>query len=300
MATEQDQQTIQVNTGRPISFIRYVGSKISLSKQLAGRLQATGSQTLVDVFGGSASVLLNSGFIKRVWNDKNGDLVNLFRVMADEYLRGKLFFRLSNLPLCRQVFEDDYHVFLEGGYSFARIKDPVERARATFYRQSLCFGGKQTTGGFQISTLDRTHIKELSKYRNVLKAFDKFGRFFRDTIIEHMDATDLVQTYSRMRGIVFFVDPPYPGCREDYYATRFPIFEHTFLAEALRISPHPVICTFYDHPIVRDLYPEDVWEYEVVQGRKNIVNRLGPNCVYHDEWILTKRAQFITQTRRAT
>jgi DNA adenine methylase len=64
-------------------IIRYLGSKNRMAPLIAERLHATGRDTLVDVFGGSAAVTLNTGFQKRIYNDIDGDLVNLFRVLAD-------------------------------------------------------------------------------------------------------------------------------------------------------------------------------------------------------------------------
>jgi DNA adenine methylase len=64
-------------------IVRYIGSKNRMAPLIAKRLHATGRDTMVDVFGGSAAVTLNAGFQKRIYNDIDGDLVNLFRVLAD-------------------------------------------------------------------------------------------------------------------------------------------------------------------------------------------------------------------------
>lgn len=47
-----------------------------------------------------------------------------------------------------------------------------------------------------------------------------------------------------------------------------------------------MICTFYDHPIIRKLYPTDAWKYEVVNGNKNS-NQGGNQDT--EELILTKK-----------
>jgi hypothetical protein len=53
-------------------------------------------------------VTLNSGFRKRVYNDADGDLVNLMRCVADENTRRKLLHILRWTPPSRQIFEEDH------------------------------------------------------------------------------------------------------------------------------------------------------------------------------------------------
>ncbi len=268
------------------NFIPYIGGKYNLVGQISKRLHATGKKCLVDVFGGSGVVTLCSGFKKRIYNDINGDIVNLFRVMANTVNRSALLKKLKWTPPSREIFENDRKIHIQGGHSFMFVKDdPVERARMTLYRHIFCFGGKTRTGGFAVSTKDRKNIKEVCKYQNVLRSLSGYGKFFSNTVIEHMDFVKLIEAYGYKENIVFYVDPPYPGFLS-YYSDNLDIYEHEQLAVMLIKTPAPVICTFYDHPLVRRLYPDDIWKYEVVTGNKN--SKQGGNQDT-DELILTKR-----------
>ena len=66
-----------------ISFLKYIGAKHRIAPVIAKHLHATGRKVLVDVFGGSGAITMNAGFKKRIYNDIDGDLVNLFKVMAE-------------------------------------------------------------------------------------------------------------------------------------------------------------------------------------------------------------------------
>lgn len=193
------------------NFIPYIGGKYNLVGQISKRLHATGKKCLVDVFGGSGAVTLHSGFKKRIYNDINGDIVNLFRVMADEECRKVLLKKLKWTPPSREIFEGDRETHKHGGHSFIHINDPVDRARMTLYRHIFCFGGKTRTGGFAVSTKDRKNIKEVCKYQNVLRSLSEFGKFFSNTVIENLDFIKLIEAYGHKENIVLFVDPPYPG-----------------------------------------------------------------------------------------
>ena len=267
------------------NFIPYIGGKYNLVGQISKRLHATGKKCLVDVFGGSGTVTFHSGFRKRIYNDINGDIVNLFRVMADVEGRKRLLKMLKWIPPSREIFESDLLIHKEGGHSFGLINCCVLRARMTLYRHIFCFGGKTRTGGFAVSTKDRKNIKEVCKYQNVLRSLSEYGKFFSNTVIENMDFVRLIELYGHKENIVLYVDPPYPGFAK-YYSDNLDIYEHEQLAIMLIKIPAPVICTFYDQPIVRRLYPCDAWHYEVVTGNKN--SKQGGNQDT-EELILTKR-----------
>lgn len=270
-----------------ISLMPYIGGKTRLAREIAKRLHASGADTLVDVFGGSGAVLLNAGFKKRVYNDCSGDLVTLFRVLADQRHRVQLFRQLRWLPPSRRVFGEDHRVFLRGGFSFQALTDPVERARATFYRQLFVWGGKTRSGGFSVSTGDRHGVKEVVRYRNALRRLSDVGKFFRDTVIENLDYQEAIKAYGERENVVLFADPPYVGT-ENYYAHSFSSMDHMFLAHLLGNCRSQVVCTYYDSPTVRELYPETRWTWESVVVTKNCQLKFG-NKVKTEEVILTRK-----------
>jgi DNA adenine methylase len=270
-------------------FLRYIGSKNRMAGEIAKRLQGTGRDMLVDIFGGSAAVTLNAGFEKRIYNDIDGDLVNLFRVLSDDNQRRQLFKKLRWLPPSREIFENDGRKYFMGGFSFVSIKDPVDRARATFYRQSFAFGGKWRSGGFTVGSNDRRFIKEIGKYQANMRLLCRAGDFFRNTVIENLHYRELIKIYGGRTGVVFFADPPYPDI-QNYYSSTMSEQDHVFLSWQLLETPAPVVATFYDTPKIRELYPEKNWKYEVFENIKNSSRTiLGHHKAVVAELILTKR-----------
>lgn len=270
-------------------IIRYVGSKNRMAPLIAERLHATGRDTLVDIFGGSAAVVLNTGFIKRVYNDIDGDLVCLFRTLAEPDKRQKLLNVLKWQPPSREIFTDDGLVYSRNGFSFSSKTDQVDRSRAVLYRSLFAFGGKMRSGGFQVSTSDRKFIKEIGKYGSILRNIVKIGDFFRNTVIENLHYSDCIEKYGHLRSTVLFVDPPYPELQK-YYSNDFSNSDHAFLASSLLNIPAPVVCTFYDCETVRRLYPETKWTYETFERTKNSASRIyGHKKARVMELILTKK-----------
>lgn len=268
-------------------IIPYVGGKHRLANRLGILLKATGADTMVDIFGGSAAVLLASGFTKRVYNDKDGDLVNLFRVLAEPVMRRALVDRLTWTPPSRKLFEDFYVTYRAHGFSFKGIMDPVQRAAATFYRHHFSFGGKVRCGGFSVSDLDCYQIKEVGRYNNAMAKIERVGEFFRHTMIECLDYMDIISTYGDRQGVVLFADPPYIGT-ENYYSVEFTPQDHVFLAHALATCQAHVVVTYYDCDRIRDLYPANLWERKILNATPNSQFRSGTKNKT-EETVLIKR-----------
>jgi DNA adenine methylase len=270
-------------------LIPYIGGKHRLAHRLVEFCHKTGGDTFVDVFGGSAAVMLaaSSQFSKLIYNDLDGDLVNLFRVVADRQYRAELLRILRWLPPSRRIFDRDHEIYVAGGHSFGRIKDPVERARCSLYRHLFAFGGKVRNGGFQISAGEPGRIKEVQRYRNVLRKVVTVGEIFRGAIIENLDYQDVIRIHGQRKDAVLFVDPPYLGSERNYSRV-FGSSDHVFLAHQLTAAPAHVVCTYYDSPAVRELYPADRWVWHSIKATKNCCLTRG-NKVQTDEWVIVKR-----------
>jgi len=88
----------------------------------------------VEPFGGAASVLLRKPrAYAEVYNDLDGDVVNLFRVLRDAQAGARLIAQLQLTPFAREEFLAAYEP----------ADDPVERARRLVARSFMAFG---TTG----------------------------------------------------------------------------------------------------------------------------------------------------------
>lgn len=275
------------------AFLRYIGAKHRISKQIAEHLKATGKTCLCEVFGGSAAVMLNAGFKKRVYNDLDGDLVNLFRVLQIKSSRIRLLEILSYTPASREIFEEDRDLYMNSGLTFSRITDPVYRARATFYRHAYAFGGKVRSGGFQVSITGRAYIKEIAKYIDNLARLDFFGEFFFGTVIENLPFDRFISLYSKSSDAVLYVDPPYADI-QNYYSIPFTNFDHVTLAHLCNTAACPIVLSAYDTPFVRSLYIEGIWKYYSITGTKNSSHFRGKhsNKEKSAELILTKGKEF--------
>jgi len=268
-----------------------IGGKCRASKRIAAVLESLPGDCLIEVFGGSAAVMLASSFVKRVYNDADGDLVNLMRVVATDPLRVKLFRQLKWLPPSRELFEKDRDLYVSSGLSFSQIADPVDRARATFYRLSFAYGAKLRSGGFCMTWNDRKYIKEIQRYRSALTSLSRFGHYFRNTVIENRDYQTCIERHGHRDNCILYADPPYIGT-ENYYSAPFTKYDHRLLAWALNDTKCPVVVSYYDVPELADLYPSPRWRRETFDC---IANTSSPNgCKKHvTELLLIKTKEAV-------
>ena len=85
-------------------------------------------------FGGGGSIELNAPFNAiEVYNDLNGDAVNLFKIVANPQKLSQLLDLLFATPYSRAEFHR----------AFAVTDDPFEQARRFLIRQQQSFGGRQ-------------------------------------------------------------------------------------------------------------------------------------------------------------
>ncbi|TJV23013.1 MAG: DNA adenine methylase, partial [Mesorhizobium sp.] len=127
---------------RPV--LRWHGGKWLLAPWIIEHFPA--HRIYVEPFGGAASVLLRKPrAYAEVYNDLDGDVVNLFRVLQDPLGGGELMRRLELTPFARAEFE----------LGWDATDDQVERARRLIIRAFMGFGsnahsdmgrGHKTTG----------------------------------------------------------------------------------------------------------------------------------------------------------
>lgn len=175
----------------------------------------------VEVFGGGAAVLLNKpeSYIE-VYNDRDSDVVQFFRVVRER--RADLEDWLRCTPFSRELHSEWTKDFFDG----ERPDDPVERAGRWFFLRYTQYGGKLNgPSGFKASG----KRNEALSYRGGIEALDEVVERLQEVTIECEDFQDVIERYDR-ENTLFYCDPPYVGPGDEIYNTEF---EHERLANTL-------------------------------------------------------------------
>lgn len=122
----------------------------------------------------------------------------------------------------------------------------------------------------------------VKRWRSALASLPAFAERFQNCAFMIGDGIALTRRVAEGRAkskgnarAAIYCDPPFPG-PGDRYVYNFMVAQHRKLAEAVTLAPHDkcrVVMRFYDHPWVRDLYPESHWTWLHLDGGKDQHNK---------------------------
>ncbi len=199
----------------------WIGGKRVLAPRLVELISTTPHRLYAEPFVGMGGVFFKRRRVPsaEVINDRSGDVVNLFRVLQRHYPQ----------------FMDTLKFQITSRREFERLKacDPstltdLERAARFLYLQKLAFGGKVSGQNFGVS-YERGARFNLTKLAPLLE--DVHERLSGVTI-ENLDWLEFIDRYDRP-AVLFYLDPPYWGCEDDYGRELFDREQYRLMAERL-------------------------------------------------------------------
>ena len=258
---------------RPI--LRYHGGKWILAPWIISHFPK--HQIYVEPFAGAASVLLRKErSYTEVYNDLDGEIVNVFRVMRSRKTAGELEYVLKYTPYSREEFDLSHDLTAEC---------EIERARRTIVRSWFGVG----TGSFSRAkgTGFRAGVKKrgTQPHRDWVKwkqLLHQFTDRLDGVVIESQKAQKVIERNDSERTL-FYVDPPYPfevrGKRWSGagYKHELQNPDHVLLLDQLKGVKGMVIISGYDCEMYNDMLPD--WRTDTRKavsdgGKAGMVNRI--------------------------
>ena len=242
-------------------LINWVGGKRLLRKTIAPLIPKD-IKSYIEPFGGGGWVL----FYKDRWadleiyNDLDGRLVNLFRIV--KYHPNAFKEEYKYLLGSRDMFFQ----FLNGTF----ITD-IQKAVQFYFVITRSFGGK----GSSFGTVKKSSGGASKSQKNVLDKIDAIHERLDKVMIENRDFETLIKQYD-FEDAFFYCDPPYSqGCGYDVTSTKD--FDHERLREVLGNIKGRFLLSYDDSPKIRELYKGfEMIEVERLNGinnRSDVENR---------------------------
>lgn len=238
---------------RPV--LRYHGGKWMLAPWIISHFPA--HRTYCEPFGGGASVLMRKPrAFAEIYNDLDGRLVNVFRVLRDPASSHRLRELLELTPFARAEFEAAY----------ADSDDPVELARRTILLSFMGHGSDAVGRGY------RTGFRSNSSRQYTTPAHDwsryppqvlTFHERLRGVVLEQRDALEVLGRHDDWNTL-HYVDPPYPhstrtaSVGKHGYAHEMTDEDHARLVRALRELRGMVLVSGYRCQLYDDAFGD--WE----------------------------------------
>lgn len=221
--------------------MRWHGGKWVLAPWIIGHFPT--HRVYVEPFGGAASVLLRKPrSYAEVYNDLDGDAVNLFQVLRSDRA-GELVEALRLTPFSRAEFMEAY----------SAAHDPVERARRLIIRSFMGFGsnGHARSTGFRANS-NRSGTTPAHDWSNYPDALVLVVERLSGVVIENRDAKKVMAAHDG-QDTLHYVDPPYVfATRSDLskdYAVELSDQDHAELLEFLCTLEGAVVLSGYPHPM---------------------------------------------------
>ena len=253
---------------RPV--LRYHGGKFRLAPRLIALFPP--HRVYTEVFGGGGSVLMQKPrCYSETYNDLDGEVVNVFRVLQDRKKAKRVEELVRITPFARAEFE----------LSYKHTRSEVERARRTIVRSFMGWGSdsvsrlKASRAGFNTrisSTMstgfrwnsNRSGTTAASGWREWPNHIASFVERLQGVTIENRDAKDILRKMNH-EDALHYVDPPYPmhtrrlgngHALEHRYRWEMTDTQHEELAELLHALQGMVVISSYPGPLYDRLYAD--------------------------------------------
>lgn len=179
-------------------LLSYFGGKAGLAKKIIGLLPD--HHAYVEPFGGSAAVLLaKEPSPIEIYNDLNGELVNLFRVLRD---RGSEFIeKLQLMPYSEEEFRL--------AVSCPEDADELDRAVATFVRFRQSFSGIGRNWGAEFIGDSKGRGITVPRWLSGIDQLLEIVRRLKLVQFFNRDALWLIDRVGGDPKTVIYCDPPY-------------------------------------------------------------------------------------------
>jgi len=207
-----------------------------------------------------------------VVSDLHRHVINLANVMKDRFWGARLYRSLRRLPFHPEVLAESQTWCKK--YTDRPAKMGRDMAAAFHYFVTCWMGcsGKsgimdEFNGGISV----RWNISggdSAVRYHSAVRSIIAWRRVLRRCTLVVMDCFDFLDACQDEARHGIYCDPPFPGPGAKYRHT-FTETDHRQLAMRLaEFTRARVVCRFYDHPLIRELYPTGQWTWHEFSGRK--------------------------------
>ena len=236
---------VRSSVRRPI--LRWYGGKWRIAPWIISHFPP--HRVYVEPFGGAASVLLRKVRSHvEVYNDLDGEVVNLFRVLRSKPLAARLLVDIKLTPFSRREF------FIASKSSRSKYLRALNIIKRSFFG----FGslGKKRTTGFK-SNSKKSKRSPAWDWKSYPDSLVHAVERLRGVMIEDRPAQQIIKGHDSTETL-FYCDPPYVmssrSKKEKIYYCEMTDQDHEELAAALRKVKGHVVISGYRTELYNRLY----------------------------------------------
>jgi DNA adenine methylase len=229
---------------RPI--LRYFGGKFKLADWIIEHFPK--HKVYTEAFGGAASVLMRKDrCFAEIYNDLDGEVVNVFRVLQAPEKARELERLIYLTPFAREEYE----------LAFQPTDNEVEQARRSIIKTFLSHGSDSLVNksGFRVNS-NRSGAHPAKDWSNFPKYISEFTERLRGVAIESRDAIEVILQHDSP-DTLHYIDPPYVHSTRSTqrgYLHEMTDSDHRKLASILNECAGKVVISGYPSLLYEELY----------------------------------------------
>lgn len=256
----------------------WYGSNRTLAHEPAALL--AGCSWIGVPFAGSMSEVLHLKASTILVNDLHRHVINLARVAAHPTLGPSLIRRLR-----RVLLHADEH---RNAQELARSLTPgdvpdIDAAEAYFV---AVWQGRSARAGMESEFTGGPCVRwtgnggsSATRFRSAVASLLGWRQVFQRCDFVVMDVFDFLNRVDDRPGHGLYLDPPFPGPGDRYKHTLATAQQHQLACRLGGFIRCRVVCRFYDHPLIRELYPESEWTWHHPKGGRTQANKAAPEVL---------------------
>lgn len=231
---------------KPINPIApYLGGKRLLAKTIVPLIEQISHQIYAEPFLGMGGVFFrrtNRPKCEAI-NDINSEIINLFRMVEKfpDYLADMLKFKVCSRAEFKQMLATPPLLLTE-----------LERAIRYLYIQKNAFGGKTTSQSFGVSPSGKACRFNIDR---IIVQLQELHQRLTGVYIECLSYQNFISLYDRPETL-FYLDPPYWNCENDYGKGIFNKTDFDSLAALLKGIKGKFIMSLNDVPEIRAIFKD--------------------------------------------
>ena len=237
MESTQRRQVSPVNPIAP-----YLGGKRNLAKRIISHIEATPHKLYAEPFVGMGGVFLRRREHPRaeVINDINSHITTLFRILQRHYPQflDTIKYQITSRAEFERLVKTNPDTLTD-----------LERAARFLFLQRTAFGGKVSGRNFGVSA-DRPARFNLTTLEPMLESLHER---LAGVTIERLPYAEFITRYDR-KETLFYLDPPYWGCENDYGRNIFGQVDFENLNTVLKGIKGRFIMSINDVPEIREMF----------------------------------------------
>lgn len=249
-------------------------------------------------FAGGMCELLHIKARTVLVGDLHAHVLNLAAVVADGQLNPQLRARLDGLPYHPEVLaaaqarcrarEAAAGEEWFGGSSEVGPPD-LDWAADFFVCSWMARNGCAGTRGEFAAGLsvrwDAGGGDSATRFRNASDSLAAWQRMMRGCTFVRMSAHKFLAEAKDQHELGLYCDPPFPDAGDGYKYAFDETDQRQLAGRLVKFNRTAVVVRFYDHPLIRELYPESKWLWHSFVGRKQTNEAAG------EEVLLTRNVK---------